>query len=94
MTFGTVMQEGRADRIRLFGDLDSVLKANLLLGHVPTGASAIEARLVSGQTLTAARDGDVFVVWAPDGAVEGARLTAYGPKGSVIAKATAPRADG
>jgi hypothetical protein len=91
-TFGTVMEPGRADRIRLFGGEDSVLKANLLLGHLPKGAATIKARLPSGQIVTGAHDGDIFLVWAPGASVRGARLTAARSDGSVVDTAAAPGA--
>ncbi|GAB1688692.1 hypothetical protein [Krasilnikovia sp. M28-CT-15] len=88
--FGTVMEPGRADQIRLFGGEDSVLKANVLLGHLPKGASTIMARLPSGQVVTGAHDGDVFLIWAPGDSVRGARLTAARPDGTVVDTAAAP----
>lgn len=91
-TFGTVMEQGRADRIRLFGGEDSVLKADLLLGHLPKGAATIKARLPSGQVLAGAHDGDIFLIWAPGASVRGARLTAARPDGSVVDTAAAPGA--
>ncbi|RZU51310.1 hypothetical protein EV385_3124 [Krasilnikovia cinnamomea] len=91
-TFATVMEQGRADRIRLFGGEDSVLKANLLLGHLPKGAATIEARLPSGQIVTGAHDGDIFLVWAPGDSVRGALLTAARSDGSVVDTAVAPGA--
>ncbi|GIE90713.1 hypothetical protein [Actinoplanes regularis] len=89
MTFGTVMEAGPADRIRLFGERDAVVKANVLFGHLPTGATAVKARLASGRVVTGTDDGEVFAVWAPDDSVKSAQLTAYGPGNSIIAKATA-----
>lgn len=91
-TFGTVMEPGRADRIRLFGGEDSVLKANLLLGHMPKGAATIKARLPSGQVLTGTHNGDIFLVWAPGDSVQGAQLTAAQPDGTVLDTAAAPAA--
>jgi hypothetical protein len=88
--YGTVMEKGRPDRIQFFGGADTVLKARVLLGRLPTGATTIKARLSSGQTVTGTRDGDIFLVWSPDGAVDGARLTAFRPDGSVAATAAAP----
>lgn len=72
---GTPMGEGPADQLRLFSSEDSMLKENLLLGHVPAGATTIEARLASGEMVTAAHDGDVFAIWSPDATVEGAQVT-------------------
>lgn len=91
-TFATVMEPGRADRIRLFGGDGSVFKANLLLGNLPKGAATITARLPSGQVLTGANDGDVFLVWAPGVSVGGALLTAAKADGSVVDTAVAPSA--
>lgn len=91
-TFGTVMEPGPPDRIRLFGGEDSVLKANLLLGHLPRGAATITARLPSGQVVTGTHDGDIFLIWAPGASVRGARLTAARQDGSAVDTATAPGA--
>ncbi len=90
-TFGTVMEDGPADRIRLFGADDAVVKARLLIGRLPAGATAITAELPSGRTLAGTRNGDLFVVWAPDTSVADARLTASRPDGTVVATGAAPR---
>ena len=91
-TFGTIMEPGRPDRIRLFGGGDAVLKAHLLLGRLPKGATTIKARLSSGRTVTGTDDGDLFLVWAPGASVEGARLTATRNDGSTADTATVPDA--
>ncbi|GAA4605142.1 hypothetical protein BJY16_005268 [Actinoplanes octamycinicus] len=93
-TFGTVLNAGPADKITLYGDLDAVLKAKMLIGRLPAKATAITAKLPSGRTLTGARDRDLFLIWAPDTEVEGARLTATGADGKVVATVTAPGVDG
>ncbi|MFI7599847.1 hypothetical protein [Actinoplanes sp. NPDC049681] len=61
-------------------------------GHLPKGAATINARLPSGQVVTGAHDGDIFLIWAPGASVRGARLTAAGPDGSIVDTATAPDA--
>jgi len=48
--------------LRFFGGYDSVVKGHLLLGHMPTGATNIEARLATGQTVNGDHDGDIFVI--------------------------------
>ncbi|MBQ0907054.1 hypothetical protein KBX63_34770 [Micromonospora sp. U21] len=92
--FGCLMEQGPPDKLRFFGGYDSVLKARLLLGHLPTGATSIEARLVSGQTIRGDHDGDIFVIWAPGVSVEGAQVTATGSDGVIIATTTAPSETG
>ncbi|GGR41898.1 hypothetical protein GCM10010168_70680 [Actinoplanes ianthinogenes] len=89
-TFGTVTTDGPADKITLYGDLDAVLKAKVLIGKLPAKATGITAKLPSGRTLTGSRDGDLFLVWAPDTPVERAVLTATGKDGKVLATVTAP----
>ncbi|MCA2211568.1 hypothetical protein [Jidongwangia harbinensis] len=89
LTFGTVMESGPADSIRLFGDGDAVVKANVLVGQLPAGATTVRARLASGRVVTGTDDGGIFVVWDPTDSVRSARVTAYGPGGSVVAEATA-----
>ncbi|WP_139337994.1 hypothetical protein [Micromonospora avicenniae] len=93
-SFGSIMGQGAPDKLRFFGGYDSVLEARLLLGHMPTGATSIEARLVSGQTIRGDHDGDIFVIWAPGVSVERAQVTASGPGGVVIATTTAPSETG
>lgn len=89
--FGTLMEPGPVDKLRFFGGYDSVLKGHLLLGHMPTGATAIEARLANGQIVRGDHDSDIFVIWAPGGiSVEGAQVTASTQDGVVIATAAAP----
>ncbi|WP_203830269.1 hypothetical protein [Actinoplanes palleronii] len=60
---------------------------------MPAKATSVTATLRSGRTVTGSRDGDLFLIWAPGADVEGARLTASGPNGKVIATTTAPRVD-
>jgi hypothetical protein len=88
-TFGTVMEDGPADRLRLFGGWDAVGKANVLFGHLPAGATTVKARLASGQVVTGTDDGEIFVIWTPQDSVEKAQITAYGPRNSVIAETAA-----
>ena len=83
--------QGDKDRIELFGAEDSVLKGNLLLGRLPTGTTAIRARLASGRVITGSHDSDVFVIWTTtEGSFPGALLTATRADGSVVAAAVAP----
>ncbi|WP_157751154.1 hypothetical protein [Actinoplanes derwentensis] len=70
------MSDGPDDQLRLFDSSDSTLKANLLLGHVPTDATTIQATLTTGQVVTATHDGDVFAIWSPDATVTGAQVAA------------------
>ncbi|GAA1645899.1 hypothetical protein [Actinoplanes couchii] len=86
---GTRMSDGPDDQLRLFDSSASMLRANLLLGHVPAGATTIEARLTTGQVVTGDHDGDVFAIWSPDAPVAGAQVTATGPAGTTLT-ATAP----
>lgn len=89
--FGTIMDDGPADKLRFFGGYDSVLKAHLLLGHMPTGGAFIEARLPNGQTIKGSHDGDIFVIWPPAGIeIEGAQVTVSTQDGAIIATANAP----
>jgi hypothetical protein len=90
-TLGTRMAQGGRGRIELFEAEDSVLKANLVVGRLPTGTTTIRARLASGRVVTGAHDGDVFIIWATADSVGGAQLTAAGADGAVIATAAAPR---
>jgi hypothetical protein len=89
-TFGTMMNDGPHDRITFYGGADAVFKAHLLMGRLPTKASTITASLPSGATLTGSTDGDLFLIWAPGTAVEGARLTARTADSTVVTTATAP----
>ncbi len=91
-TFGTRMEPDAEDGIELFGAWDSVLKANLVIGRLPARTTTIRARLASGRVVTGSHDGEVFVIWAVDDSVLGARLTATGADGAVIAVAAAPAA--
>ncbi len=87
---GTRMSDGPDDQLRLFSSKGSMLEQDLLLGHVPAGATGIEARLASGETVTGDHDGEVFAIWAPGGDVAGAQVTAVGPGAAVIVTTTAP----
>ena len=89
-TFGSVTDDGPRDRIIFYGGADAVLKAHLLIGRLPAKATTITASLPSGATLTGSTDGDLFLIWAPDTAVEGARLTARAADGTAVTTATAP----
>lgn len=89
LTFGTVMGEGPKNKICLYGDGDAVVKANVLFGRLPTGATAVKARLASGRVVSGTDDGEIFVVWAPDDSVRSAQVTAYGPHDAVIGRAAA-----
>jgi hypothetical protein len=88
-TFGTVMEDVPANRLRLLGGWDAVAKANVLFGHLPAGATTVKARLASGQVVTGTDDGEIFVIWTPQDSVENAQITAYGPGDSVIAETAA-----
>jgi hypothetical protein len=92
-TFGTMMKDGPHDRITFYGGADAVFKAHLLVGRLPTKASTITASLPSGATLTGSTDDDLFLIWAPGTAVEGARLTARTADSTVVTTATAPGLD-
>ncbi|HWS34080.1 MAG TPA: hypothetical protein VN408_15215 [Actinoplanes sp.] len=86
---GSRMSDGPADQLRLFDSPASTLRTDLLLGHVPTGATTIEAKLTSGAVVPAVHDGDVFAIWSPDATVAGAQVIATGPGGTTVT-ATAP----
>lgn len=88
--FATPLTDGPPDQFRLFSNEGSMLKANLVLGRLPAGATTVEARLTSGETVTGTHDGDVFAIWAPDGTVSGAQLTAARTETTVVATTTAP----
>jgi hypothetical protein len=94
--FHTVMAEPdeaqpAADQLTFYGGVDAVVKARVLLGAVPPGATTIEARLPSGRTLAGQHDGVVFAVWAPGQEVEGAQVTAYDAGGKAVATGSAPQ---
>jgi hypothetical protein len=89
-SFGARMDPDEPGQLRFFGGYDSVLKARLLLGRMPTGAAFIQARLSNGQIIQGNHDGDVFVIWAPGISVDGAQVTATNQEGVVIATAPAP----
>ena len=92
-TFGSRTNDGPHDRITFYGGADAVLKAHLLVGRLPSKATSITASLPSGATLTGSTDGDLFVIWAPGTAVEGARLTAHAADGTAVTTGTAPGLD-
>ncbi|MFD1364030.1 hypothetical protein [Actinoplanes sichuanensis] len=89
-TFGSVMEDGPDDRITFYGGADAVLKAHLLIGRLPAGATSITATLPSGATLTGATDDNLFLIWAPGTEVEGVRLTARARDGRAVTTTTAP----
>lgn len=89
-TFGNRMTDGPAGQLRLYGAEDAGVESDLVLGSLPTGATAIEARLPSGETVTGGHDGDVFAVWTPRRDMTGAQLTATGPDATVLATTTVP----
>lgn len=87
--FGAVMEQGRADRIRLFcGEIPC--SSEPAARPPAQGAATITARLPSGQILTGPMTATCFLVWAPGGSVRGARLTAARSDGSVVDTAAAP----
>ncbi|MEU8006444.1 hypothetical protein AB0B66_35245 [Catellatospora sp. NPDC049111] len=88
--FGSIIEEPPAQGLHFFGGWDAVAKAKVLMGALPAGATAIEARLVSGEVLRGTHDGVYFAIWSPDATVEGATVTATGTDGKVIASAPAP----
>ncbi|MBM2620574.1 hypothetical protein JIG36_34240 [Actinoplanes sp. LDG1-06] len=89
-TFGGRTNVGPPDRITFYGGADAVLKAHLLVGRLPSKATSITASLPSGATLTGSTDGNLFVIWAPGTAVEGAQLTAHAADGTTVTTGTAP----
>lgn len=88
--FGSIIEEPSAQGLHFFGGWDAVAKPKVLMGALPAGASAIEARLVSGEVLRGTHDGVYFAIWAPGAIVEGATVTATGADGKLIATAPAP----
>lgn len=88
--FGSVFEEPTKQGVDFFGGWDAVAKPKVLMGALPAGATAIEARLVSGEVLRGTHDGVYFAIWSPNATVEGATVTATGADGKVIATAPAP----
>lgn len=88
--FGSIVEEPPAQGLHFFGGFDAVAKPKVLMGALPAGATAIEARLVSGEVLRGTHDGVYFAIWSPDAIVEGATVTATGADGKVIATGPAP----
>ncbi|GAA1414803.1 hypothetical protein ACFQZ4_42605 [Catellatospora coxensis] len=88
--FGSIIEEPPTQGLHFFGGWDAVAKPKVLMGALPAGATAIEARLVSGEVLRGTHDGTYFAIWSPDATVEGATVTATGADGKVIATAPAP----
>lgn len=89
--FGTITESGPAGELRFFGGYDSVFKAHLLIGHMPTGGAFVEATLADGRRIAGDHDGDVFVIWAPGGLdVEKAQVTVYTQDRKVLITTSAP----
>ncbi|WP_155373628.1 hypothetical protein [Catellatospora vulcania] len=88
--FGSIIEEPPAQGLHFFGGWDAVAKPKVLMGALPAGATAIEARLVSGEVLRGTHDGVYFAIWSPGAIVEGATVTATGADGKVVVTGPAP----
>lgn len=89
-TYGTVFEPAAPGELTFYGGYDSVLKAGLLIGHIPSAATQISAQLSDGRIVTGDHDGDVFVIRLPGTDVIGATVSATDADGRLVATAPAP----